>query len=383
MDRLTALDRAPKQSHRGSVDSCHRRRGPRPLALHVAHAEWAWRTRNPSQLVQFYRGIKAYRQHRYHRTVGMPPAVWQRGTSLLRDYGPADGWPLLVVPSLVNRAYVLDLMPGASLLGYFREHGIRPFLLDWAEPDRKDRSLSLDDYVLNRLGPAFDWLLQETAKHPLVLGYCMGGTLATALACVRPGDLAGLALLAAPWDFHGGRQANGHDKLPLHTLAGMSGMTGSAPVDLLQTLFAVIDPMAIPRKFARFAMTSLTSTAATRFVAIEDWLNDGVPLGADLAARCWLDWYGDNTPARGCWQVDGVVIQPARLDLPAFLAIPAKDRIVPAASALALANSLRNSEVIRPASGHVGMVAGLSARRELWKPLLTWMQRIAATQKKP
>lgn len=383
MDRLKALDRLSKKSHHGSVDTYRRRRGPRPLALHIAHAEWAWRTKNLPQLMQFYRGIKAYRQHRYQRTAAAAPAVWQCGTSLLRDYGPADGWPLLVVPSLINRAYVLDLMSGASLLNYVREHGIRPLLLDWAEPDRHDRSLSLDDYLLQRLGPAFDWLLQETAKRPLVLGYCMGGTLATALACMRPGDLAGLALLAAPWDFHSGRPATGHGTLPLHALAGMSGMSGSAPVDLLQTLFAAVDPMAIPRKFARFAMTSPTSTAATRFVAIEDWLNDGVPLGADLAARCWLDWYGNNIPARGRWKIDGVAIQPARLDLPTFLAIPTEDRIVPAASALALAKGLRNSEVIRPASGHVGMVAGRSARRELWSPLMTWLQRIAAMQKNP
>lgn len=383
MGPLRAADQASERQRRALAKPLHTRRGPRPLALHIAHAEWAWRTEDPSRLAHFFHGIKAYRQHRYRRINNLPPAVWQAGTTLLRDYGPRDGWPLLVVPSLINRAYVLDLMPGASLLTFLRDGGIRPLLLDWSEPAGDDRRLSLDDYILGRLEPAFDWLLRETGKRPLILGYCMGGTLATALACMRAGDLAGLALLATPWDFHDGepnvrRLASRH-----HTLSRYSGMVGSAPVDLLQSLFAAIDPMAVPRKFARFSLLQPTSAEATRFVAIEDWLNDGVPLAADLATSCFLNWYSDNAPARGQWKVAGFPVQPERLDLPAYLAIPTKDRIVPAGSALALASALPGAETIRPASGHVGMVAGRNARHELWTPLLAWLQRIAAMQKKP
>ncbi len=356
------------------------RRGPRPLALHVALAEWAWRTGSPTTLAEFFRGVRAYRNHPYRRAGASATVVWRRDESRLRDYGEDESWPLLVVPSLVNRAYVLDLMPDASLLRYLGDHGIRPFLLEWGPAGRR---MTLDDHIVDRLEPCFDWLRRTTGRRPLVMGYCMGGLLALALASRRPTDLAGLALLATPWDFHQGQGPADRLSAQRHLLAALAGMAGGASVDLLQTLFASIDPMAVPRKFARFGALDPASTAALRFVAIEDWLNDGVPLGADLTGHCILDWYGDNLPARGLWQIAGRPVRPQTLDIPAYVAIPARDRIVPAESALALAAELPLAEVIRPASGHVGMVVGARAARELWDPLLAWLRRIAATQKKP
>ncbi|MGI9491255.1 MAG: alpha/beta fold hydrolase [Geminicoccaceae bacterium] len=357
------------------------RLGPRPLPLHVAYAEMAWRANNQEQLVDFFRGIKAYRDHPYRRAASPRYSVWQAGGTRLEDYGPSDGWPLLVVPSLINRAYVLDLIPNAGLLSFLQEGGVRPLLLDWGAPAPSDRRLILDDLVLGRLEVAFDWILDETGQRPLMLGYCMGGVLATALASRRPSDCAGLALLAAPWNFQEDQPALGHLGTVGHALARFSGRIGSMPVDLLQTLFSSIDPMTVPRKFANFAKIDPMSEAATRFVAIEDWLNDGVPLGADLAAECLIDWYGRNTPGLGEWKVGEHVVRPEQLDLPAFLAIPCRDRIVPAGSALALAALLPRAEIIRPQSGHIGMVAGKKAKEQLWKPLLAWLLQIAAMQK--
>ncbi|MGI9434181.1 MAG: alpha/beta fold hydrolase [Geminicoccaceae bacterium] len=355
--------------------------------MHVAQAEGAWRTEDPNKLTDFYRGIKAYRSHPYRRTMPERPTVWQRGSSRLSDYGPKEGWPLLVVPSLINRAYIVDLMPDASLLAFLSQGGIRPLLMDWGEPDLQDRQMSLDRYIVERLEPAVDWLLRETGRKPLVLGYCMGGTLAAALAARKMADLAGLALLAAPWDFWEGQRdfCNGQlrsddFKAGSNIFSRLSSLTGSASVDQLQTLFAAIDLMAVPRKFARFARLDPTSAEAERFVAIEDWLNDGVPLGADLAMTCMLDWYADNAPALGQWTVAGRAVLPETIDLPAFLAIPARDRIVPAQSALALAAALPRAKIIRPASGHIGMVTGRRARPELFQPLLAWLQHVTAMQ---
>lgn len=381
----------------GSSSVSHRPRlGPRPLALHIANAENAWRTRAPQRLASFFQGIRAYRDHPYRRIAKPRSPVWQSGSTKLIDYGPNQGWPIFVVPSLVNRAYVLDLMPGSSLLTFLREGGIRPLLLDWGQPGSRDRECTLDDYILDRLEVAFDWVRQATRRAPLILGYCMGGTLATALACRRSSDCAGLALLATPWDFKKDHplanclSADGlgfsKDKLGLSTeglaFAAASSLVGSMSIDQLQAMFAMLDPMAVPKKFAGFARTSPTSEAASHFVAIEDWLNDGVPLAADLAAQCLIDWYGRNAPALGNWKVDGQNVLPEKLDLPAFLAIPSHDRIVPAASALALAAALPKATIIRPKSGHVGMVTGRKAKMQLWTPLLAWLQEIAAMQKK-
>ena len=112
-----------------------------------------------------------------------------------------------------------------------------------------------------------------------------------------------------------------------------------------------------------------------RFVALEDWLNDGVPLPAAVARETLGGWYGANAPARGAWRVAGEAVTPGRLRVPCFVAAPGRDRIVPPASALALAAAIPGAVAHQPASGHIGMVAGARAEAELWSPLLDWLRR--------
>ncbi len=289
----------------------------------------------------------------------------------------------MAIPSLINRAYILDLTSNASLLGFLSENNIRPFLLDWGGGTAAEDPTSLEGLILDRMEPALSDIQRATQRRPLLMGYCMGGTLAMALACLAPKRVAGLALLATPWDF---RQTDGAMKTVAshhHAVTSLSSIIGDTPIDVLQTLFAQIDPMAVPKKFSRFARCCQNSAAATRFVAIEDWLNDGVCLDAEITKECLQSWYVQNEPARGVWNVDRTPIRPDQLDLPVCLAVPEKDRLVPPQSSLALADRLSSSDVLRAPGGHIGMVAGLNAEKRLWPHLLRWFTRIAALQKNP
>ena len=60
---------------------------------------------------------------------------------------------------------------------------------------------------------------------------------------------------------------------------------GTLPVDALQALFALPDPAAIAAKYRAFGRMDQDGEAARDFVALEDWLNDGVPLGGPDGAR--------------------------------------------------------------------------------------------------
>ena len=203
----------------------------------------------------------------------------------------------------------------------------------------------------------------------------MGGLLTTALT-QRRGDLvAALGLLATPWDFHAGDATQARDlaaRLPL--LEPMLGFGQTLPVDMLQTLFAMLDPDGISKKYSGFGRIDPASARARRFVALEDWLNDGIPLVAPVARECLTQWYGANTPGRGVWRVAGQPVTPQALDCPSFVAIPAQDRIVPPESARALAALLRHATVLEPKAGHIGMVAGSTAEAVLWQPLLAWIR---------
>jgi poly[(R)-3-hydroxyalkanoate] polymerase subunit PhaC len=326
-------------------------------------------------------GLEAYRGHRYRRSLRAPPTVWQEGTSRLLDYAPDGGGsgaeprqPVLVVPSLINRAYILDLNEQTSLLRWLAQRGFRPFLLDWDQPGAEERGFSLTDYVAGRLERALDHVLAQTGQTPHVIGYCMGGLLALALAVRRGEDLGALALLATPWDFHAEQAA--HARLvgdSLATLAPLMALHGELPVDVIQALFASVDPLQVIRKFIAFSALDPEEPSARRFVAVEDWLNDGVPLAAPVARECLGDWYGKNVTVRGEWRIGDRTILPQLVSLPCLTILPGQDRIVSPASAAALAESLPAAKVLRPAAGHIGMIVSAVAKQRVWRPLADWL----------
>jgi polyhydroxyalkanoate synthase subunit PhaC len=418
----------PQPPPRGQPASL--RQGPRPLALHLAAASFAWTSslaalpllRNGSLVLRpelaeagsrlagelaaadpealatavaqeaqrrfagFLDAVATYRRHPFRRPPAAALVLWQEGTTRLLDYRAPGGTgpPVLVVPSLINRSYILDLVPERSFMGFLAAQGFRPFLVDWQAPGDAERGFDLADYVLGRLAGALDAVIAAgcggSGPKPILLGYCMGGTLAVALAQHRASDLAGLALLATPWDFH--RERAEQAVLLAALLPGFEPVLdtlGELPVDVIQALFAALDPSLALRKFLGFAGLDPASAQARQFVALEDWLNDGVPLAAAVARECLGRWYGENATAQGAWRLRGQAILPQRIKLPSLAVIPDQDRIVPPGSALALAGALPHCRALRAPTGHIGMMSGGRAETAVWRPVAEWALSCTAT----
>jgi polyhydroxyalkanoate synthase len=324
------------------------------------------------RLDAFLTGIEGYRAHPYRRDLPEPGVAWREGTTRLLDYG-GGGLPVFLVPSLVNRAYVLDLDGDSSMVRYLARRGLRPLLVDWGEPGEVERRFDLSDYIAGRLVHALD----AVGEPCPVIGYCMGGNLAVALAQLRPSQVTALALLATPWDFFAPMGAPHPVLAALRPmLEATTGILGELPVDALQMLFFSLDPTQSWVKFRSFAALDPASDAARRFVALEDWANDGVPLAGPVARECLFGWYGENAPAEGRWRVADEPIIPDGLDIPTLHVIPARDRIVPPDSARALAEIVPGAEVLTPAAGHVGMAVGSRAEREVWAPVADWLLKL-------
>jgi polyhydroxyalkanoate synthase subunit PhaC len=328
------------------------------------------------RLARFLDGIEAYRCHPYTRTLADPPVLWREGTTRVLDFG-GEGAPVFVVPSLINRSTVLDLAPGRSLVRHLKAQGLRALLVDWDAPGAEERGFDLDAYIAGRLSRALA-AAREAAGPPAVIGYCMGGNLALGLAAIEPRSMRSLTLLATPWDFHAERAVQ-HRSLPamLEPFWPIFESVGEVPVDVLQMLFAALDPMLALRKFTAFAAMTPGSPEAEAFVALEEWANDGVPLAAKVARACLTRWYGANDTAKGQWRVAGTAVDPARIALPTLIVLPERDRIVPPATAAALAAEMPRARVLKTGLGHVGMVVGGKAEAEVWKPLTDWLAQPA------
>ena len=377
------------------------RRGPRPLLMHLMLAQTSPGSEasspnfapessdsrphqdgaasppsglDPATLA----GIAAYRRHPFARDLPDPAVLWQEGESRLLDFGPEGGVPVLFVPSLVNRGYILDLTRERSMLRWLSGHGIRPMLMEWGWPGAAERRFGMTDYITRRLEPALAEAARHCAGRIVLVGYCMGGLFCIALARRCPDQIAALGLLATPWDFHGtsDRQPSRLAKLSRH-FETLIELTGTLPIDAIQLAFASVEPAAVARKFRSFGAMPQDDERTRLFVAIEDWLNDGVPLAGPVALECLQGWYGENQPARGLWRVAGETVHPRALGLPVLLAIPQRDHIVPPASAAPLVAAFDRARVLELPGGHVSIVAGPRAPSLLWEPLLAWLRDAA------
>jgi polyhydroxyalkanoate synthase len=90
--------------------------------------------------------------------------------------------PLLVVPPVINKFYVMDLAPGRSMVEYLVGSGLQVFMISWRNPDARHAKWNLDTYGQAILD-AMDAAARVTGSERTVLaGACSGGIIAAMVA---------------------------------------------------------------------------------------------------------------------------------------------------------------------------------------------------------
>ncbi len=361
-------------------------------------------------------GILRYSEVPYERKIDQKPVIWQRGNTRLLDYGNYNGSPLggerlrasakhearsvrgksakhtphdsasprqlppkggvaLFVPSLINRYYILDLDKERSMLRWLAAEGVHPLVLDWGKPGAHEKDFGCEEYITDILLPAIEFIYQSSGRPVTLAGYCMGGVLSVAAAQLKPKQVGALALFATPWDFHCKEFAPFIvDGAWQRQIAEWISAQKTLSAEIIQSLFYMTDPFVFEQKFRRFAEINPNSAAAAEFVALERWVNDGVPMTSALAKDCLIGWVQQNKLVTGNWKLENKTIDPKKIKIPTFIAMPKNDHVVPYDCAAPLAKALPHAEIIHPGSGHVGMIVGGNAKKELWQPLAKWLK---------
>ncbi|MFF2115319.1 PHA/PHB synthase family protein [Rhodococcus koreensis] len=135
--------------------------------------------------------------------------VFQTRTFELIHYAPqtetVHATPLLIVPPVINKYYILDIAPGRSLIEHLVQQGQQVFAISWRNPHARHRDWGADTYgaaILEALD-AVQCIAGTTSAH--VLGTCSGGILAAMVAAhlteIGEGDrIAGLTLAVTVLD---------------------------------------------------------------------------------------------------------------------------------------------------------------------------------------
>jgi polyhydroxyalkanoate synthase subunit PhaC len=285
--------------------------------------------------------------------------------------------PILIVSSLLNRYYSLDLLPELSVISLFTARGFDVFVLDWKAPGELGPDLRFEDYVDGAIASAAAQAAAEASVAQVsLLGYCMGGTLATLFAARHPEQVKALCLLATPIDFH----ASG----PLATLTRreyfdadlLVDALGNLPPVLMQSGFRSLNPVDAAFQLARLALDAGDERRVRHLVALQSWLEDKLAFPGGVYREYIGRLYQDNALIRGEFSLGGEPIDLKKVVAPLLNVIGLRDYICapPASRALMELVSSTEKRVLEFDTGHIGIAAGRRAYQQLWPEAVAWME---------
>lgn len=324
--------------------------------------------------------------------VGATPkdVVWtHRKTTLYRYRSDRrrHAVPVLLVFALINRPDIFDLRPGNSFVEFLLEEGYDVFLVDWGYPGEEDADVGLEAYVCDEL----EWSVREVLRHSgsaqcSLVGWCIGAAL-SAMFLTRDARRAGgprvrnAVLLTMPVDtddclYTSWLRRDSFD--PALVTAAFPAVPG-AMVDWANKMMKpVTNYVTTPRRLLESVRAGRADRVAHQTMA--KWVADNPPF-AGRAYREWITWmYQENRLVRGEVVLRGERVDLADVDASLLVVTADADHIAPRHSTMPFLDLVTCPDVthLDRAGGHIGLMAGSKARRELWPDIAAWLETRSA-----
>ena len=316
--------------------------------------------------------------------------VWHQDKVSLHHYRPlADNkvaTPVLIVYGLIGRYTMADLQEDRSLVRNLLNLGIDLYVVDWGNPSRADRWLTLDDYIDGYLGECLDFI---RARHGIdkvsLLGICEGGVFTTCYAALHPDKVKGLVLTITPIDFHGDTVDNrlGHGfiniwtrSIPPEDIDALIEAYGNLPGEFMGSVFSMMTPMRTLMKYNLDLLEVFDDEKKFQnFLRMEKWIADR-PHHPGEAAKQWLkDLYQQNKLIHNAFVINGRTVNLGNITMPVLNVFAKDDHIIPPATSQALGAKVGSkdyTELPLP-GGHVGVFVGGKSQALLGSGIAKWL----------
>jgi polyhydroxyalkanoate synthase subunit PhaC len=306
--------------------------------------------------------------------------VWRRDKARLwryrsenRRYRP----PVLIVHSLVSKSYILDLLPGTSMIGYLLGEGFDVFLLDWEPADPGDSENTFETYVDGYMPEAIGAALDEAGGDEVTLiGYCLGGVLTLLLAAAHPAlPIRNMMVMATPCDYREmGFMSNMFREQRLNA-DDVIDETGLVPARTLDEGFQSLKPTDILVQRVNFFENLWNEEFVEGFLAIANWARDQVPFPGGVFRQVVDVLIRQNALLNGVIPYGRREVRFADIRCPFLNALAEQDTITPAAASEPLTRLVgsRDTSELRLESGHIGFVAGRQAAEVARPRIREWL----------
>src|SRR5262245_17417963 len=266
--------------------------------------------------------------------------------------------PLLMVPPVINKFYIMDISPGRSMIEYFLRQGIQVFAISWRNPTAEQRNWGFDIYgqaILNALD-AVEKITQSDHTH--LQASCSGGILAAMtaahLSAIGEGDrLAGLTLMVTVLDQRkAGFAAAAIDEEIANIAIALSARKGYLDGRSLAEVFAWLRPTDL---VWRYWVNNYVEGKSPAAFDVLFWNADTTRMAAALHRDMVMTGLHNSLASPGAVSMLGTPVDLSKLTVDAYVVAGIADPISswPACSPNARLLGSENLRFVLSSSGHI------------------------------
>ena len=284
--------------------------------------------------------------------------------------------PILVVGSLINRHYILDLLPERSIIRYFQQIGFDVYATDWRMPTVEDENMSLASYAHDYLENAVDKVEEITGSRNVTLfGYCWGGILSLIYTALHPENVKNLILHATPTDFGKSRTILESWIKDLDVNRFVKTF-GNVPSSFLNIAFILRNPLEAALKYQFYFSKPRSTKEIIQFFAVESWLYDSVPIIGKVFEQIINDIYKKNLLIKNKMMLEEDLIDLKKITMPVLNIVGTNDDLVSAESSRSITDvvSSKDKKTLEIPIGHVGLCISRTAHKKLWPEVGKWLK---------
>ena len=283
--------------------------------------------------------------------------------------------PILVVGSLINRHYILDLLPERSIIRHFQQLGFDVYATDWRRPRIKDENMPLASYAQDYLEKAVDKVEEVTGSRNVTLfGYCWGGILSLIYSALHTENVKNLILHATPVDF-------GKSPTVLESwikdldVKKFVNVFGNVPSSFLNIAFILRNPLEAALKYQFYFSQPRSTKEIMQFFAVESWLYDSVPIIGKVFEKIINDIYKKNLLIQNKMMVGENLVDLKKITIPVLNIVGTNDDLVSAESSRTITTviSSKDKKTLEFPTGHVGLCISKKAHKKLWPEVGKWL----------
>jgi len=285
--------------------------------------------------------------------------------------------PLLIVWSLINRSYILDLQPDRSVVRRLLEDGHDVYMISWNDPSILDTQLQMHDYVDRYIDNCVAVIQERSGQEALnLLGYCLGGALTAMYAARYPENVNSLGQIAGTLHFDDtGGVLERWGQQDHYDPEALIGADGNVPADVLATMFEMMDPVANTiSKYIRLYENFEDEDFVENFARMERWLDEGIDVAGATYVEFMTKLYQNDELYRNELELAGEPVDITEIDMPVLQIVGEHDNLVPPEASTPFNDVVGSdqTDVIEFPTGHIGISVSSSAHEEYWPRVAEW-----------